>query len=48
MKTIWVFNGGGRFPSGVFSTRENAEIWIGKFASGHVHFHYRDGCRSGQ
>ena len=89
MKTVWVFNGGGRFPSGVFSTRENAEIWIGKnkltgcltmypldegayewatrdghwspkredqktpkfigeFASGHVHFHYKDGCRSGQ
>jgi hypothetical protein len=25
----WVFNGGGgRFPSGVFSTREKAEAWI--------------------
>jgi hypothetical protein len=28
---VWVFNGGGgAFPSGVFSTREKAEAWIGK------------------
>lgn len=27
---VWVFNGGGRFPSGVFSTREKAEAWINK------------------
>ncbi|HEY8748953.1 MAG TPA: hypothetical protein VIM11_13310 [Tepidisphaeraceae bacterium] len=25
---VWVFNGGGTFPSGVFSTREKAEKWI--------------------
>jgi hypothetical protein len=25
---VWVFNGGGKFPSGVFSSRENAEAWI--------------------
>lgn len=25
---VWVFNGGGRFPSGVFSTIEKAEEWI--------------------
>ena len=26
---VWVFNGlGGRFPSGVFSTREKARAWI--------------------
>src|SRR5579859_7766030 len=29
MNTIWVFNGeGGRFPSGVFSTKEKAQEWI--------------------
>lgn len=27
---VWVFNGGGAFPSGVFSTRETAEAWINK------------------
>ncbi|HVG41437.1 MAG TPA: hypothetical protein VM888_07475 [Chitinophagaceae bacterium] len=28
---IWIFNGvGGRFPSGVFSEKETAEIWIKK------------------
>jgi hypothetical protein len=27
--TVWVFNGSGRsLPSGVFSTREQAESWI--------------------
>ncbi len=25
---VWVFNGGGTFPSGVFSAREKAEAWI--------------------
>jgi hypothetical protein len=25
---VWVFNGGGAFPSGVFTTQELAEIWI--------------------
>jgi hypothetical protein len=25
---VWVFNGGGAFPSGVFSSREKAERWI--------------------
>jgi hypothetical protein len=25
---VWVFNGGGTFPAGVFSTRERAEAWI--------------------
>ncbi|MDQ6787705.1 MAG: hypothetical protein M3033_12930 [Acidobacteriota bacterium] len=25
---VWVFNGGGNFPSGVFSSKENAEKWI--------------------
>jgi hypothetical protein len=31
MDAVWVFNGdGGRFPSGVFSSREVAEEWIGK------------------
>ena len=25
---VWVFNGGGKFPSGIFSTREKAEKWI--------------------
>ena len=28
MRFVWVFNGGGRFPSGVFSARERAETWI--------------------
>lgn len=27
---VWVFNGGGTFPSGVFSTRALAERWIAK------------------
>ena len=25
---VWVFTGGGTFPSGVFSSREKAEAWI--------------------
>jgi hypothetical protein len=25
---VWVFNGDNSFPSGVFSSRENAERWI--------------------
>ena len=25
---VWVFTGGGTFPSGIFSTRQNAEAWI--------------------
>lgn len=30
---IWVFTGeNGRFPGGVFSSRENAEAWIAKHA----------------
>ncbi len=30
-KNVWVFHGaGGRFTSGVFSTKENAEDWIEK------------------
>jgi hypothetical protein len=28
MNTVWVFNGGGNFPSAVFSTRARAESWI--------------------
>jgi hypothetical protein len=28
MDAVWVFNGGGQFPSAVFSTREQAEVWI--------------------
>lgn len=28
METVWVFNGGGMFPAGVFSDRQNAEAWI--------------------
>lgn len=28
MEAVWVFNGGGNFPSAVFSTRERAEVWI--------------------
>jgi len=29
IRTVWVFNGDkGRFPSGVFSTRERGEGWI--------------------
>jgi hypothetical protein len=28
MEFVWIFNGGGAFPSGVFSTRDNAEQWI--------------------
>jgi len=27
---VWVFNGGGNFPSGVFSKKEIAEAWIAK------------------
>jgi hypothetical protein len=31
LDAVWVFNGdGGTFPSGVFSTRELAEAWIGE------------------
>ncbi len=29
---VWVFNGGGQFPSGVFSSKEKAEEWIGTHA----------------
>ncbi len=28
MDHVWVFNGGGRFPAAVFTTREKAEAWI--------------------
>ena len=28
MQQVWVFNGGGPFPSGVFSDRDKAEAWI--------------------
>lgn len=28
MEFVWVFSGGGMFPSGVFSTRDKAEEWI--------------------
>ena len=31
MHFVWVFNGGGVFPSGVFSTREKAEAWIVRY-----------------
>jgi hypothetical protein len=28
-KHVWIFNGdGGRFPGGVFTTHEHAEVWI--------------------
>lgn len=27
---VWVFNGGGAFPGGVFTTRELAEAWISR------------------
>lgn len=27
-KHVWVFNGTGRFPGGVFTSRELAETWI--------------------
>ena len=30
MDGVWVFNGGGTFPAGVFTTRENAEAWIAR------------------
>jgi hypothetical protein len=31
MNSVWIFNGdGGHFPSGVFTTRENAEAWIAR------------------
>lgn len=30
MEGVWVFNGGGDFPAGVFTTRELAEAWIAK------------------
>lgn len=30
MDGVWVFNGGGDFPAGVFTTRELAEAWIAK------------------
>ena len=26
--SVWVFSGGGSFPSGVFTSRERAEEWI--------------------
>lgn len=26
--SVWVFNGGGQFPSAVFSARDTAESWI--------------------
>jgi hypothetical protein len=26
--SVWVFNGGGGFPSGVFTSKERAEEWI--------------------
>ena len=29
---VWVFNGGGTFPSGVFSSREAAGAWIAHHA----------------
>jgi len=30
---VWIFVGdGGRLPSGVFTTRENAEAWIAKYS----------------
>jgi hypothetical protein len=30
---VWVFNGtGGRFPSGVFSSVQTAELWIARHA----------------
>ena len=28
MEDVWVFNGGGQFPAGVFSARDRAEAWI--------------------
>jgi len=28
VEAVWVFNGGGTFPAGVFTTRERAEAWI--------------------
>ncbi len=32
---IWVFNGiGGRFPGGVFTSRELAEAWIRRHQEG--------------
>ena len=30
LNVIWIFTGGGLFPSGVFSSRDLAEAWIGK------------------
>ncbi len=30
MDGVWVFNGGGTFPAGVFSSRQQAESWIAK------------------
>jgi len=33
MKKIWIFNGAnGRFPSAVFESREDAEVWIKKYS----------------
>ena len=32
LNEIWVFNGAnGQFPSGVFSSQEQAEVWIAKY-----------------
>ena len=29
MNEVWLFNGnGGTFPAGVFTTKEEAEVWI--------------------
>ena len=28
MTYVWIFNGGGTFPAGVFSSLEKAEAWI--------------------
>ena len=30
MDSVWVFNGGGNFPSAVFTSRDLAEAWISK------------------
>lgn len=30
LSAVWVFNGGGAFPGGVFTTRDLAEAWIGR------------------
>lgn len=28
MDGVWVFNGGGDFPAGVFTSRDRAEAWV--------------------